>query len=110
MLKQSQFTKTQQQIAMKLLQGARGDLALDVDGDVRYGWEHNPNIHEENFRRPVGPKLLLIKWDAENGAHWVVTRAGAEWALENLSGGYWNVRQEKCLEAIQANRMTDGAI
>ena len=82
----SQFHKTCQQIAVKFLHLARGDLAFDAAGDV--------------IESGSSQKLLLIHWSLEHDYHWLVTRDGATWMLENLAGGAWNVRQEAALEVI----------
>ena len=71
------LTKLQNaRIAHVLLVGARGDLALDGNGDLRYGWDAEKDCL---VAKGTGPKLARLTLDG-----WIVTEAGLEFILENL--------------------------
>ena len=64
---------------------ARGDLAFDGDGDVRYGISIDDN--GKDVRGATGPKLARLA--RQDGAFsWRVTDAGCEFLLGNLEGCY----------------------
>jgi hypothetical protein len=65
-------------IVQVLVHGAKGDLAFDVAGDIRYGWDAERDCRTA---AGVGPVLVKNTRDAL-----VITEAGLEWILENLQG------------------------
>jgi hypothetical protein len=65
-------------IATALIYGAKGDLAFDDHGNIRYGWDSSI---DQRVVFGVGP--ILLKNTREG---FQVTGEGANWILENLQG------------------------
>ncbi|MBV8472409.1 MAG: hypothetical protein JO234_03260 [Hyphomicrobiales bacterium] len=68
-----------------LFGGARGDLALDGNGDLRYGLRIDAN--GKDVKGATGPKLAVLKI-VDDTYRWELTPDGAAFILENLSGAY----------------------
>jgi hypothetical protein len=91
-------TNTDQALVTRLMGGARGDLALDGNGDLRYGIK----THEDGrqTREPCGPKFAKLHYvSAIDSYRWELTPAGAEFMLENIGDGYTRP-QMRFLEAL----------
>jgi hypothetical protein len=77
-------------IVFKLMHGARGDVSLVQIGDTPFQQREYGNLVDAN-------KTVLARIHAEG---WELTCAGAQWFLENLSGGVASPREEAALQRI----------
>jgi hypothetical protein len=93
------MTNTDQVLVNRLLGGARGDLALDTNGDLRYGIKTHDDGHQT--REPCGPKLATFHYvpGPVDDYRWKLTPAGADFLLENLQGCY-TARHGRFLNAL----------
>lgn len=77
-------------IVFKLMHGAKGDLAIVQIGDTPFQRREYGNLVDTN-------NVVLARIHAEG---WELTCAGANWFLENLSGGVASTREEAALQRL----------
>jgi hypothetical protein len=77
-------------IAFKLMHGARGDVHLVQIGDTPFQQREYGNLADAN-------NVVLARIHGEG---WEITCAGANWFLENLSGGVASPREEAALQRL----------